>query len=684
MKRTIAVFFLLISMSQYCPPAFADGGNQLSVSVVPTVVLPFGSTPRYFQLGGGADISVEYRLPVPDLLGVRLDLTGSYLPIWTGDGVALFSAGGGPSLYLPNLGAFTNTLFALGGFYYGVIADAQNQSGSNFFLSGGIRSAWQISPSISVGLEAAYQYVSDGAGGALFNGVRLGAGARYSFLRSNPLRIKDIRFIDVFPVQFKYYDSHPIGKVTIENSGTAPVKDVEVSLYVSGYMDNPTSRAVAPMLNGGQDVTVDVYGLFSDKVLTITESTVVSGKVSVSYTQENKHAAVEKSASLNLEDRNAMTWDDDRKIAAFVMYKDPGVLEIAKSIARSVNESGATIDENLSTAMAVHEALRRYRMSYVVDPNSSYVVNSKNASVVDYIQYPRSTIQYKGGDCDDLSVLYASLLQGVGVTTAFITVPGHIYVAAQLKMSPAEAKRLISNSNDLIIHDDRAWVPIEVTMTDKDFLEAWSTGASEWRDNLDTAKFLPVAEAWQTYEPIGYFEDSSLLQFLSDSTLKEVYQQEYTKLVDRELAVHAAGIENRLRQSSRKAPLLNALGIVYARFGRDEKARQYFEEALKAEDYLPAMVNEGNIFYLKGNYQLAASFYEKALQARPNDAVMMLHLSQTYLKMGDVAQSQTYYDDVVKQDPVLASRHTYLAASNSGSTRAAEIPSDREAMIWQE
>jgi hypothetical protein len=38
-------------------------------------------------------------------------------------------------------------------------------------------------------------------------------------------------------------------------------------------------------------------------------------------------------------------------------------------------------------------------------------------------------LYYRGGDCDDLSILYCSLLEVLGLDTAFITVPGHIYAA---------------------------------------------------------------------------------------------------------------------------------------------------------------------------------------------------------------------------------------------------------------
>jgi transglutaminase-like putative cysteine protease len=35
---------------------------------------------------------------------------------------------------------------------------------------------------------------------------------------------------------------------------------------------------------------------------------------------------------------------------------------------------------------------------------------------------------YRAGDCDDLSILYCSLLEAIGIRTAFVTIPGHIFM----------------------------------------------------------------------------------------------------------------------------------------------------------------------------------------------------------------------------------------------------------------
>jgi hypothetical protein len=57
------------------------------------------------------------------------------------------------------------------------------------------------------------------------------------------------------------------------------------------------------------------------------------------------------------------------------------------------------------------EALRLYGINYVVDPASSYAALSEDASGLDSLNYPYQTLYYRSGDCDDLSILFCSLLE---------------------------------------------------------------------------------------------------------------------------------------------------------------------------------------------------------------------------------------------------------------------------------
>ena len=49
-------------------------------------------------------------------------------------------------------------------------------------------------------------------------------------------------------------------------------------------------------------------------------------------------------------------------------------------------------------------------LTYTSDPRAS----------AEYVQYPKQTLELKGGDCDDLSVCFSSLLESIGIETALV------------------------------------------------------------------------------------------------------------------------------------------------------------------------------------------------------------------------------------------------------------------------
>jgi hypothetical protein len=137
---------------------------------------------------------------------------------------------------------------------------------------------------------------------------------------------------------------------------------------------------------------------------------------------------------------------------------------------------------------------------------------SEDASALDSLNYPYQTLYYRGGDCDDLSILYCSLLEVLGIDTAFITIPGHIYMAFD---TGSEVRR----TDGLIEHDGKLWMPVEITVPGEGFYQAWQIGAREWgRFASQTApefsqgenstriegeaRLYPMRESWAVYPSV--------------------------------------------------------------------------------------------------------------------------------------------------------------------------------------
>jgi hypothetical protein len=137
-------------------------------------------------------------------------------------------------------------------------------------------------------------------------------------------------------------------------------------------------------------------------------------------------------------------------------------------------------------------------MTYVVDPASSYVELSENASALDSLNYPYQSLYYRAGDCDDLSILFCSLLEVMGIETAFVTIPGHIYMA----FDPGDEAWAERNRDNLIDHEGRLWVPVEITVPEEGLPQAWRIGSREWKAATDRALY-PMTSSWDLYPPVS-------------------------------------------------------------------------------------------------------------------------------------------------------------------------------------
>ncbi len=88
-------------------------------------------------------------------------------------------------------------------------------------------------------------------------------------------------------------------------------------------MDNPKVCKTPYALEAGEEVIIELNTLFTEKVLEITESTKASAEISIEFTYEGNHYTDMYTETIRLYDRNATTWDDNRRAAAFMTSKHP-------------------------------------------------------------------------------------------------------------------------------------------------------------------------------------------------------------------------------------------------------------------------------------------------------------------------------------------------------------------------
>ena len=385
---------------------------------------------------------------------------------------------------------------------------------TGFFYGGRLAADIHILPELYISLFGGYKSLNL-LHRQFSHTVHGGLGITYNFTKgmrySSNLQVSETDLSPLFPVFYAHYADNPFGTVTLVNNEEAAITDVHIYFYNEQYMLVRTLVASYNKIKQGQSVDVSITALLNENILTQLSDSVTTGQLTVEYKLLNKSKDFTETLSFTTLSRNSMTWEDDRQAAAFVSPRDSCAQKFArqvKSIVKAYLKDD--IPENLQYAGALFCALKDYGINYVIDPTSAYSDNNGGLTI-DFLQFPYQTLSYHGGDCDDLSIMNCSLLEAIGIKTAFITIPGHIYIAFDSGIAPEDADRLIPGKR-YVIKEGRAWIPYEITLCTDTFDLALRTGFSQWEKAGQEAVLIPLEDAWTAFKAVSVPESDTSIQ----------------------------------------------------------------------------------------------------------------------------------------------------------------------------
>jgi tetratricopeptide (TPR) repeat protein len=192
-----------------------------------------------------------------------------------------------------------------------------------------------------------------------------------------------------------------------------------------------------------------------------------------------------------------------------------------------------------------------------------------------------------------------------------------------------------------------------------------------------------VFEAWKSYEPVGLPPGGRDLVLPADEKIVSGYLQEVVRFIDREILPRAGKLQSEIRRTG-SARAMNNLGVLYARYGLQDKAEEQFRNALKKEELVPALINLGNISFLKGDMSSALEFYDRAYRKDPANPNVLLCVARANQQLGRYEIAQQTYRKLEQSDPALAKQFAYLSLSGSESSRAADASGLKEKVLWQD
>ena len=291
----------------------------------------------------------------------------------------------------------------------------------------------------------------------------------------------------IYPTLSENYINKPfaVGKVVNLTDKTITVKPACRIEKINN------EKIQSPLVKIGPKDTADVpfYALIPDN-FSGSKTEISYADFFVSTVNENPDDQIQKPTLVN----GVNSWDGKVINLKYFINKDINYsMSYCKEVLSKHKKELDTIAYKLSNFYKAKIIFNEWikKIVYSSDPRAS----------ADYVQFPKETMELKGGDCDDLSVLYSSFLESIGIQTALIDYKpgaeiGHVNVMFNTELSPDQAGLITRNDNKYFIRKnekgvDQVWIVIETTSL-TDFNTAWDIGMEKL--NKDALNDLGLAK----------------------------------------------------------------------------------------------------------------------------------------------------------------------------------------------
>ena len=445
-------------------------------------------------------------------------------------------------------------------------------------------------------------------------------------------------------------------------------------------MDNPHSETITLPPKSDDEYKLGVS--FASDVLTSKKSTfdnLIQPEIQVTYKQSGEEKIAQKKLeSSYVLGKGKLTWSNPDMIACYVTPADAVVDKFARN---NIQFYTPVLNDyfgrtNIGRAIILYDALGTHGLVYNIDLETPFLDIADDKSAFDTVKYPGDMLRDKIGDCDDLTALYGSLLANLGIETMFLDVfkpgAGHIFLMFDSGVKPDDVERYFLDQSEVVVLNDKVWVPIEATLVGKPFFSAWKQGALKYNEMKEEnyVNEISVKEASAKYlagshiTPDLPFDDIEGINDLLKEDIKQ-YGMWLEQIVYK-------SVGNKLNTAEDHYDA----GVKYMEFGRFKEAIQMLETAVNLKPDFPDAINTLGVCYTKKeNYVKSIEYYEKAIDLVGGEhAGYMLNIAISHFMMGNKGMARKKYDEVVMVDPVFAGKldKVFGAAKSSLATTAYE------------
>jgi tetratricopeptide (TPR) repeat protein len=447
----------------------------------------------------------------------------------------------------------------------------------------------------------------------------------------SPVKITDIRMNDIYASFYKSYATTKIGNVAIRNDSE---KEIKITLKVTVPGLTETASQESFVLGPNEERASFFPAIFSKNILDIKEPEFRQVKVRVEYKIKNEEKSTESTEKFRLYGRGAITWDDPSKAVAYITKMDRSVEYFAMGATKDLPYRTEMELGNLYTAAALFDAMGALGIKYSEDPENPFSTIPKSQHSIDYIKYPAQLLTDKQGDCDDLTALYASLLEFSGIKTALISTSNHITLMFDTGIHEQDWGVLPVGDTLAVVKDKTLWIPVEVTEVGKSFQDAWNTGGKRYGE----LKADPEFAVFNTRDYEGVYlsalpeEMQNMLPDMPPGVeLKRRTANDFAYIERVHSTLSIQGYLAKIRKEPANLNWMNALGVVYAQQDSIDASERQYLSMLAAEPGHPSALNNlANVYCISGRFTESEKYYSKASGMLKNEPGIYLNLAILY------------------------------------------------------
>ncbi len=301
-----------------------------------------------------------------------------------------------------------------------------------------------------------------------------------------------------------------VARLVLRNEGPGIARDLRVRFLLEGYVADWSGAERWPEVLPGQTVVAVYYPVIQPTIARLRDDTRANVAAAWTWTEgqgaetrERKDDAWTRSTLLGANNfafsdlgaaesfgTFAEGLNNGPLLAAWVSRNDGVINQFAGMANKNAGGVAAsTKDEFALKAMrACYELMIFNEITYQSPPDTLRDRGqSFDVSRVQTVKFPRDVIKNRSGTCIDLAILYASMLNAVGLKPILVLIDGHCFPAASLP----ESGRIVGLESTGVGGGLRGgFMP---------WAKALEVGTAEFERALESGRYLlvPVHEMWE-------------------------------------------------------------------------------------------------------------------------------------------------------------------------------------------